>query len=491
MAQAHNKTQQNGKQQNQKKQIRAKSEDMSSWYTDVILRSDMADYSPVRGSMVLKPYGYAVWDRIREELDSRLKKLGCENAYFPLFIPMSLLEREKAHVEGFSPELAVVTIGGGEELEEPLVVRPTSETIMYEMYSKWVHSYRDLPIRMNQWNNVVRWEKRTQFFLRSMEFLWQEAHTAHTTHEEAQQMVLDAINVYEEVAQDVLGIPVVKGVKSDSERFAGAFQTVTIEAMMPDGKALQSGTSHDLGQNFSRSFDISFQDSAGENQYAWQTSFGMSTRIIGGLIMTHGDDDGLVLPPNVAPVQVAIIPVRTDDYRLVELANKLATRLQKQGVRCKVDDREKLSFGYRINDAEVQGIPLRLEIGPKELNQSELQIAIRHLKEKRKISLESLEEGVSKLLEWIQQDMFARASERVEALTTDVETWDEFVAVMESGKRGFIRAYWDETPETEAKIKELTKATTRCVPLDEGESEGLDVYSQMPAKRRWLFAQAY
>lgn len=475
-----------------KKQIRAKSEDMSSWYTDVILRSDMADYSPVRGSMVLKPYGYAIWERIKEELDQRLKKLGCENAYFPLFIPMSLLEKEKAHVEGFSPELAVVTHGGGQELEEPLAVRPTSETIMYEMYSKWVQSYRDLPMKMNQWNNVVRWEKRTQFFLRSMEFLWQEAHTAHATHEEAQQMVLDAINVYEEIAQDILGIPVVKGVKSESEKFAGAFQTVTIEALMPDGKALQSGTSHDLGQNFSHSFDIKFQDEKSENQYVWQTSFGLSTRIIGGLIMTHGDDDGLVLPPNVAPVQVVVIPVRTDDYRLIEFANMIKSRLEKQGLRVKVDDREKLSFGYRINDAEIQGVPLRFEIGPKELNQAELLIAVRHLKEKRKISLENLEEGAQKLLDWIQDDLFQKAQQRVAKMTTEVDSWKEFEQVMSSKEtRGFIRAYWDETPETEAKIKELTKATTRCVPLTEKEGEGLDVYSQQPAKRRWLFAQAY
>lgn len=475
---------------NGKKQIRAKSDNMSDWYTDVILRSNMADYSPVRGSMVLKPYGYAIWERIKQELDQRLQVLGCENAYFPLFIPMSLLQKEASHVEGFSPELAVVTHGGGQELEEPLVVRPTSETIMYEMYSKWIQSYRDLPMKMNQWNNVVRWEKRTQFFLRSMEFLWQEAHTAHATHEEAQQMVIDAIDAYEEIAQDILAIPVVKGVKSESEKFAGAFQTVTIEALMPDGKALQSGTSHDLGQNFSKPFDIQFQDENSENHYVWQTSFGLSTRIMGGLIMSHGDDDGLVLPPNVAPVQVVIIPVRTDDYRLIEFANLLAARLQKHGVRCRVDQREKLSFGYRINDAEVQGIPLRLEIGSKELNQAELQIAVRHLKEKRKLSLENLEEGVTKLLDWIQQDLFAKAQKRVQQQTHEVDTWDEFKEVMKT-KRGYIRAYWDENPETEAKIKELTKATTRCVPLDEQEGEGLDVYSKQPAKRRWLFAQAY
>jgi len=481
------------KNQNQKQtktQIHKKSEEMSEWYTDVILQSKLADYSPVRGSMVIRPYGYAVWEKIKEELDARLKKLGSQNAYFPLLIPMSLFEKEASHVEGFAPELAVVTHGGGEKLEEPLAIRPTSETIMYEMYSKWIQSYRDLPMIMNQWNNVVRWEKRTYFFLRTMEFLWQEGHSVHSTHEEAQKMVLDALNAYEEIARDILAMPVVKGVKSEAEKFAGAFQTTTIEALMPDGKALQSGTSHDLGQNFAKPFNITFQDQNGESQHGWQTSFGLSTRIIGGLIMTHGDDHGLVFPPRVAPIQVIILPVRSDDYRLVEFANVLAARLEKQGVRVEVDTREKLSFGYRINDAELRGIPLRLEIGDRELNAAEIQLAVRHLGEKRKLSVEKIEDGVTKLLDWIQDDMLARAQKRVDEQTHDVDTWEEFQKVMKEG-RGFIRAYWDETPETEAKIKELTKATTRCVPLDEPESEGLCVYSGQPAKRRWLFAQAY
>lgn len=473
-----------------KTQIHKKSEQMSEWYTDVILQSKLADYSPVRGSMVIRPYGYAVWEKIKEELDARLKKLGCQNAYFPLLIPVSLFDKEASHVEGFAPELAVVTHGGGEKLEEPLAIRPTSETIMYEMYSKWIQSYRDLPMIMNQWNNVVRWEKRTYFFLRTMEFLWQEGHSVHATHEEAQKMVLDALNAYEEIARDILAMPVIKGVKSESEKFAGAFQTTTIEALMPDGKALQSGTSHDLGQNFAKPFNITFQDQNGESQHGWQTSFGLSTRIIGGLIMTHGDDHGLVFPPRVAPVQVIILPVRSDDYRLVEFSNVLAARLEKQGVRVEVDTREKLSFGYRINDAELRGIPLRLEIGDRELNAAEIQLAVRHLGEKRKLPVEKIEDGVTKLLDWIQDDMLARAQKRVDEQTHDVDTWEEFQKVMKEG-RGFIRAYWDETPETEAKIKELTKATTRCVPLDEPESEGLCVYSGQPAKRRWLFAQAY
>lgn len=474
----------------EKQQIVSKSEDMSAWYTDVIQRANLADYSPVRGSMVIKPYGYALWEGVQKALDAKLKKLGVQNAYFPLFIPMSLLEREADHVEGFAPELAIVTHGGGKELEEPLAVRPTSETIMYEMYSKWIQSYRDLPMAMNQWNNVVRWEKRTYFFLRTMEFLWQEAHTVHATHEEAQKMVLDALNAYAEVAEEVLAIPVIKGVKSDAERFAGAFQTTTIEAMMPDGKALQSGTSHDLGQNFSKAFNISFQDEQGDNQFAWQTSFGLSTRILGALIMTHGDDQGLVFPPKIAPVQVSIVPVRSDDYRVVEFAHSLAARLEARGIRTEVDAREKLSLGYRINDAELRGIPLRIEIGPRELDAAELQLAIRHLQEKRKLEVEHIEDGVEKLLDWIQDDMFARAKKRMESQTYDVATFEEFKEVMET-KRGFIRAYWDEDPETEKKIKELTKATTRCVALDEEESEGVDFFTGRPAKRRWLWAQAY
>ena len=475
----------------EKTHIHKKSENMSDWYTDVILRAEVADYSPVKGCMVIRPYGYALWEGIQRELDPRLKRLGCQNAYFPMFIPQSFLQREAEHVEGFAPELAVVTHAGGKELEEPLVVRPTSETIMYEMYSKWIQSYRDLPLVLNQWNNVVRWEKRTYFFLRTTEFLWQEGHSVHATHEEAQKMVLDALDAYAELAQDILAIPVIKGVKSNAERFAGAFQTTTIEALMPDGKALQSGTSHDLGQNFAHAFNISFQDKNGENDYGWQTSFGLSTRIIGGLIMTHGDDHGLVFPPKIAPTQVIILPIRTDDYRLVEFAHVLAARLEKKGIRTKVDEREKLSLGYRINDAELKGIPLRLEIGPKELAAAEVQIGVRHLREKRKLSLEHFEDGAQKLLDWIQDDMFARAKARLEENTHDVTSWAEFEDVMKNS-RGFIRAYWDETPETEAKIKELTKATTRCVPLDEPETEGgVDVYSGKPAKRRWLFAQAY
>jgi prolyl-tRNA synthetase len=361
---------------------------------------------------------------------------------------------------------------------------------MYEMYKKWIQSYRDLPLCLNQWNNVVRWEKRTYFFLRTTEFLWQEAHTAHATHDEAQEMVLKALDVYEKTARDLLAMPVIKGVKSSTERFAGALQTTTIEAMMPDGKALQSGTSHDLGQNFARAFGISFQNAQGDSDFVWQTSYGLSTRIIGGLIMTHGDDQGLVFPPAIAPIQVMILPVRSDDYRLVEFSRMLAARLQKGGVRAEVDSRDKLSLGYRINDAELKGIPLRLEIGQREMAMAEVQFAVRHLREKRALSLENVEEGVQKLLDWIQTDMLKRAQDRLQNQIHEVRTWGEFQEAMKSG-RGFIRAYWDEDPATEAKIKEATKASTRCVPLDEVESEGLCVYSGLPAKRRWLFAQSY
>ncbi len=477
-------------QQNQKNRLRKRSEDAAAWYTDLILQAGLADYSPVRGCMVIKPYGYAIWEGIQRDLDARLKELGSQNAYFPMFIPMSFLQREAEHVEGFAPELAIVTHAGGEQLEEPLAVRPTSETIMYDMYSKWIQSYRDLPLIMNQWNNVVRWEKRTHFFLRTTEFLWQETHSVHATHEEAQRMVLNALDAYAAVLQDVLAIPVVKGVKSEAEKFAGAFQTTTVEALMPDGKALQAGTSHDLGQNFAKAFDIKFQDQNGETEYGWQTSFGLSTRTIGGLILTHSDDHGLVLPPKIAPIQVSILPVRSDDFRLVEYAHSIAARLRAQGVRVEVDAREKLSLGYRINDAELRGIPLRLELGAREMAAAEIQFAVRHLREKRVLKVESLETGVPQLLEWIQEDLFARAKKRVEQNTRDVATFDEFQEVMQNHK-GFIRAYWDENPETEAKIKELTKATTRCVPLDESESEGFDVMTGAPAKRRWLFAQAY
>ncbi len=470
--------------------LKKKSENMSEWYTDVILRAQLADYAPVKGCMVLRPYGYALWENIQKELDPKLKQLGCQNAYFPLFIPQSLLQRESEHVEGFAPEVAVVTHAGGKQLEEPLIVRPTSETIMYEMYHKWIQSYRDLPLALNQWNNVVRWEKRTYFFLRTTEFLWQEAHTAHATHAEAQKMVLDGLHAYAELAENFLAMPVVKGVKSESEKFAGAFQTTTIEAMMPDGKALQSGTSHDLGQNFAQAFNITFQDQNGDNQFVWQTSFGLSTRILGGLIMTHGDDKGLVFPPKVAPIQVMILPVRTDDYRLVEFAHLLEARLLKRGVRAAVDERNKLSLGYRINDAELKGIPLRLEVGPRELAAAEVQLAVRHLGEKRGLSVEHFEEGAQKLLTWIQEDMLARAKQRMQDNTHDAHSQAEFEEIMRT-TRGFIRAYWDETAVTEAKIKELTKATTRCVPLDEPESEGTDIFSGQPAKRRWLFAQAY
>lgn len=484
------KQQNQQKQQNQKNRLHKRSEDAAAWYTDIILQAGLADYSPVRGCMVIKPYGYSIWEGIQRDLDVRLKELGSQNAYFPLFIPMSFLQREAEHVEGFAPELAIVTHAGGEKLEEPLAIRPTSETIMYDMYSKWIQSYRDLPMIMNQWNNVVRWEKRTYFFLRTTEFLWQEGHSVHATHAEAQKMVIDALDAYAHVLQDVLAVPVVKGVKSESEKFAGAFQTTTIEALMPDGKALQAGTSHDLGQNFAKAFDIKFQDQNGETQYGWQTSFGLSTRVIGGLILTHSDDHGLVLPPNIAPVQVCILPVRSDDFRLVEYAESLAARLRSQGVRVEVDAREKLSLGYRINDAELRGIPLRLEIGSREMAAAEVQFAVRHLREKRVLAMENFETGVPQLLAWIQDDLFARAKKRVEENTHDVATFDEFQEVMQN-KRGFIRAYWDEDAEGEAKIKELTKASTRCVPLDEPESQGFDVLTGKPAKRRWLFAQSY
>lgn len=477
-----------GKKVFEKRGVVKKSDDMSAWYTDVILNSKMADYSPVRGMIVYRPLSYGIWEFVQTELNARLKKMGIENSYFPLFIPESLLKREESHVEGFAPELAVVTIGGNEELKEKLVVRPTSETIMYEMYAKWVHTHKDLPILLNQWNSVVRWEKRTYFFLRGMEFLWSEAHTAHATHEESWKQVLDGINAYAEIYEDVLAVPVVKGRKSESEKFAGAAVTVTVEGMMPDGKALQSGTSHDLGQNFSKVFNIAFQDKDGSKQYAWQTSFGYSTRALGAMVMVHGDDQGLVLPPKVAPIQVVVLPIG-DSSMVTMMADNIAKELETAGVRVKVDTRDQ-SLGQKRNDWELKGVPVRVELGEKELEARTVGVAIRHTSEKLQIGLEGLSDELVKLLKKIQSDMLSKARANMAELTSSVETYDEFKKVMET-KRGFIRALWCEDKDCETKIKEETKASTRCLPFDAKDEDGKCVYCGKPATHRWLFAQAY
>ncbi|MEK7457965.1 MAG: proline--tRNA ligase, partial [Patescibacteria group bacterium] len=432
----------------EKRGVTKKSENMSDWYVDVIVKSGMADYSPVKGCIVYRPLSYSVWESIRVEMDKKFRKMGIENCYFPLFIPESLLKKEQHHVEGFSPELAVVTIGGGEELAEKLIVRPTSETIMYAMYAKWVQSHRDLPILLNQWNSVVRWEKRTYFFLRGMEFLWQEAHTAHATHAEAWQQVLVALDAYAEIYQDVLAIPVIKGHKSEAEKFAGADKTTTVELMMPDGKALQGGTSHDLGQNFSKAFEISFQDEKSNKAYVWQTSFGYATRSLGALVLVHGDDQGLVFPPMVAPTQVVIIPIGDDD-QLHEMADMKRLALEKVGVRVKVDARKEYSLGFKRNEWELKGTPVRVEIGKKELETGSVAIAVRHSGEKIQQDIASLEDALPKLLEKIQQEMFEKADKMRESLTSNAETYAQFKEIMAT-KRGFIHAMWCESAVCEA-----------------------------------------
>ena len=486
---AQDKTQMQSTKTFEKRGVTKKSENMSDWYVDVIVKSGMADYSPVKGCIVYRPLSYGIWETVRNEMDKKFRKMGIENCYFPLFIPESLLKKEQHHVEGFSPELAVVTIGGGEELSEKLIVRPTSETIMYAMYAKWVHSHRDLPILLNQWNSVVRWEKRTYFFLRGMEFLWQEAHTAHATHTEAWQQVLTALDSYAEIYQDVLAIPVTKGRKSEAEKFAGADVTTAVEVMMPDGKALQGATSHDLGQNFSKAFKISFQNEKSEMEFAWQTSFGLSTRALGALVMVHGDDQGLVLPPMVAPTQVVIVPIGDDD-QLHEITDTKRLALEKVGVRVKVDARKEYSLGFKRNEWELKGTPIRIEIGKKELETGSVTVAIRHSGEKIQQDIASLEEALPKLLEKIQRDMLEKAKTMQKSLTSTAQTYAQFKEIM-AAKRGFIHALWCEDPGCEAKIKEETKATTRCLPLDAKEEVGVCVYCGKPAKHRWVFAQAY
>lgn len=477
----------------EKRGVTKKSENISDWYTDVIVKSQMADYSPVRGCIVYRPLSYSIWESIQQDMNVRFKEMDIENSYFPLFIPEEFLSREKEHVKGFAPELAIVTIGGGEELKERLVVRPTSETIMYAMYSKWIQSHRDLPMKLNQWNTVVRWEKRTFFFLRGMEILWQEAHTAHATHEESWQQVLDALDAYAKVYEDVLALPVVRGRKSDAEKFAGADVTTTIEIMMPDGKALQSGTSHDLGQHFSKAFNVAFQSENGQLENVWQTSFGLSMRALGALVMVHGDDQGLVLPPKVAPVQVVIIPIGDDD-NVLELAQMKKAEFIKAGIRVKVDTRSGYSLGYKRNDWELKGTPVRMEIGKKEVSTGKMTAKLRYNGEVQELDISADGDFIKDMLEHIQAEMFTKAKDLLSSLTSVVSSYDEFKKVMEE-KRGFIHAFWCEDPACEKKIKEETKATTRCLPFDENhqvkEENGSCIACGKPTTHRWVFAQAY
>lgn len=480
-----------------KKNVVRKSDNLSEWYTDVILNSRLADYSPVKGCMVMRPSGYGIWENIHKYLDLLLKDLGIENAYFPLFIPISYLQREAHHVEGFSPELAVVTHGGGEKLTEELAVRPTSETIMYDMYHKWVSSYRDLPILLNQWNNVVRWEKRTYFFLRTTEFLWQEAHTAHTSSKEEVTMVYSALETYRKFVEEYLAIPVIKGLKSESEKFAGAEFTTTIEAMMPDGKSLQSGTSHSLAQNFSKkdAFDISFSDENGQTSYAYQTSFGLSTRIIGALIMVHGDDNGLVLPPKIAPTQIMLIPVENTET-ILELCKSIASKFTKNGISVKTMKDEAHTLGWKLHECELQGIPLYIVVGKKEIETGNLVVKVRHDMSNFIVkNINEIEKVIEDKLDDIQNKMFNKAVALRDAKLRNANNYSEFKHIMETD-RGYIKAFWCENADCEKQIKEETKATTRCLPfIDNNGSvvseEGICVRCGKKANHKWLFAQAY
>ncbi|MBN1920739.1 MAG: proline--tRNA ligase [Anaerolineae bacterium] len=468
-------------------------EDFSKWYNEIVQKADLADYSPVRGCMVIKPYGYTLWERIRDELDRRFKATGHVNAYFPLFIPMSFLEKEAEHVEGFSPELAVVTHGGGEELAEPLVVRPTSETIIGYMYAKWVQSYRDLPLLINQWANVVRWELRTRLFLRTTEFLWQEGHTAHATQAEAFEETLRMLSVYTDFAVNEAAIPVLPGRKSESEKFAGAVTSYTIEAMMKDGKALQSATSHFLGQNFAKAFDIKFLDENNAQQFAWTTSWGLSTRMVGAVVMTHGDDQGLVLPPRLAPVQVVIVPIwRKDEERATVLEAARALRQCLQDVcRVHLDDRDTFSAGWKFNDWEMRGVPLRLELGPRDVANGTVMAARRDQpgrEGKTLLSLVDLETTVPVLLATIQQAIYQKALAFRDSHIHDVRSYDELKEVVETG---FARAWWAGSREDEARIKEETKATIRCIPLDQPGGSGTCVFTGREASEVAIFGRAY
>ena len=472
-----------------KKALPKKSDNISQWYNQLVLEAGLADYGPAKGTMIFRPYGFGIWENVQKAMDVEIKAKGVENAYFPMFIPESLLRKEKEHVAGFSPELAVVTIGGGEELEEKLIVRPTSETIMYDAYSMWVHSWRDLPVLINQWNNVVRWEKRTYLFLRTTEFLWQEGHTAHATHAEAYEMVLWAINMYENIYKEFFGMAGYVGIKSKAEKFAGALTTLTFESLMPDGKALQSCTSHDLGQNFSVPFEIKFQDKNGKTEHVWQTSWGLSTRSIGGLIMAHGDDNGLILPPRLAPIQAVIVPVDTQGT-VVEYANKIADVLKGAGVRVRVDARDYETFGFRINDWELKGVPIRIEAGGREAAAQTATLVRRDNGVKEVVSLAKLAAKVQTTLDDMQHGLYSQNKAFLESNTSEAETYAEFKNIMEA-RKGFIRAFWCEKEDCEKKIKEETKASTRCLPLDAKEESGNCVYCGSPAKHKWLFAQAY
>jgi prolyl-tRNA synthetase len=473
-------------------EITPQSVDFSRWYLDVVRRAELADYTEVKGCMAIRPYGYAIWELIQQAFDKRFKATGHVNAYFPLFIPASLLMKEKEHVEGFAPQVAWVTRGGDEELAEPLVIRPTSEAIIGTLYAKWIKSWRDLPVLINQWANVVRWEKVTRPFLRTTEFLWQEGHTAHETEGEAQEETLRILALYKDVAENVLAMPVIDGQKSESEKFAGASKTYSIEALMGDGRALQAGTSHNLGQNFAKAFEIQFQGRDKSLQYAWTTSWGVSTRLIGGIIMTHGDDSGLILPPKVAPYQIVIVPIPRGNWQETVLprARQIQAELSARGIRVMLDDREAYTPGWKFAEWELRGAPLRLEIGPKDIEKSQVLLARRDTREKLPTPVAGLAEEIVRLLDDIQRTLFRRALEFREQHTTRVSSYEEFTRAME-GRPGFVVAGWCGSDECEAQIKAETQATLRNIPFGGGQAAGACVQCGRPSVGEPWFAKAY
>ena len=478
----------------------------SQWYNELVIKADLAEQSAVRGCMVIKPYGYAIWEKMQHQLDAMFKESGVQNAYFPLLIPKSFLSKEADHVEGFAKECAVVThyrlknnpdgqgvvVDPEARLEEELIIRPTSETIIWNTYRNWINSYRDLPLLVNQWANVFRWEMRTRLFLRTAEFLWQEGHTAHATKEEAQAKAVEMLNVYGDFAEKYMALPVVKGVKTANERFAGALETYTIEAMMQDGKALQSGTSHFLGQNFAKAFDVKFINKENQLDYVWATSWGVSTRLMGALIMTHSDDNGLVLPPKLAPIQVVIVPIYRSQEQLDAVDAKVAPiveNLKKQGISVKYDNADNKRPGFKFADYELKGVPVRLVLGARDIENGTIEVMRRDTLEKETVAIDGIEGYVVKLLDDIQANIYTKALNHRLSMTTKVDTWEEFKEQIEKG--GFILAHWDGTTETEEKIKEETKATIRCIPLDGEEEDGKCVYTGKPSKRRVIFARNY
>lgn len=489
------------------KAITTREADYSQWYNDLVIRGGLADYSAVRGCMVIKPYGYALWENMRDQLDKMFKATGHVNAYFPLFIPKSFLSKEAAHVEGFAKECAVVTHyrlkndpdGNGivvdpeARLEEELIVRPTSETIIWNTYRDWIQSYRDLPLLINQWANVVRWEMRTRLFLRTAEFLWQEGHTAHASKEEAIEETKKMLDVYAEFVENYMAVPVIKGVKTPNERFAGAEDTYCIEALMQDGKALQAGTSHFLGQNFAKAFDVKFLNKDNSQEYVWATSWGVSTRLIGALIMAHSDDQGLVLPPRIAPLQVVIVPIyKGEDSKPVidEKANAIVNALRDKGISVKYDHHDNARPGWKFAEYELQGVPVRIALGLRDIEQNVVEIARRDTREKQTVSLEGIDAYVENLLAEIQENMFQRAKSFRDNNIREANSWDEFVQLLDE-KAGFISAHWDGSSETEEKIKELTKATIRCIPVNNPQAAGKCILSGQPSSQRVLFARAY